>query len=289
MDHGLEYLIKQYGPPKLIHAHFTLNAGRVALRWKREKGWPYVITEHSTNFSTLNVTWKIRILRQLAKAAIKSAEHMMPVSFDLAGHMQLDNSKTTVIPNAVFKDFFLPRVENHIPRIIHVSSFDEDQKNISGLLRALAKIDDSFELRLIGTANHAYVKSLVDKYNFKPNKVKIKGPASIAEVAEECRQSDIVVLFSRYENLPCVLLEAQCAGVYCISSDVGGVREIIDDEKVGLLVQSENEAQLTEAVKKALHHEIDTDYIRSYAANKYSDEQIKMLFQKVYHKVLSNG
>ena len=49
------------------------------------------------------------------------------------------------------------------------------------------------------------------------------------------RAADVFVLSSEFENLPVVLLEALACGLPVVATDVGGVREIVD-ESVGALV-----------------------------------------------------
>lgn len=48
--------------------------------------------------------------------------------------------------------------------------------------------------------------------------------------------TDVFVLTSRNEGTPVALIEAMAAGVACVSSDVGGVRDVITSEKAGALV-----------------------------------------------------
>jgi len=54
-------------------------------------------------------------------------------------------------------------------------------------------------------------------------------------------QSDVHVLLSAFEGVPNVIFEAQMLGVPCISTDVGAVREMIEDGKTGIVLpQDEN-------------------------------------------------
>lgn len=60
---------------------------------------------------------------------------------------------------------------------------------------------------------------------------------------------DAFVLPSHTEGLPRVVLEAQATGTPVIATRVGGVPEIIDDGKTGLLVDSKSQNQLATAVE----------------------------------------
>jgi len=61
---------------------------------------------------------------------------------------------------------------------------------------------------------------------------------------------DIFVLPSRSEAMPYALLEAGFAGLPVIATKVGGIPEIIENEKNGLLIEKENPKQIIEALNK---------------------------------------
>ncbi len=63
---------------------------------------------------------------------------------------------------------------------------------------------------------------------------------------------DLVVLPSRREALPLVLLEAGIAGKACVASRVGGIPEIIVDGETGILVPPEDPEQLASSITKLL-------------------------------------
>lgn len=56
-------------------------------------------------------------------------------------------------------------------------------------------------------------------------------------VADYLGAADVFVLPSYHENLPIALLEAGKMGLPCIASNVGGIPEVIQDEKTGFLIK----------------------------------------------------
>ena len=66
------------------------------------------------------------------------------------------------------------------------------------------------------------------------------GEITYAEVASQMQRASALVMFSRHENFPCVIIEALCCGLPCIATNVGGVPEAVDN-KNGIVVESENE------------------------------------------------
>ena len=64
--------------------------------------------------------------------------------------------------------------------------------------------------------------------------------------------ADVVVLPSRSECLPNVALEAMALGKPVVATSVGGVPEVIEDGRSGLLVPSEDETALAAAIERTL-------------------------------------
>ena len=60
---------------------------------------------------------------------------------------------------------------------------------------------------------------------------------------------DVFVLASRWEGMPNAVIEAMALKKPVISSAVGGAIDLIDNEKNGFLIESENVNALTEKIK----------------------------------------
>jgi glycosyltransferase involved in cell wall biosynthesis len=78
------------------------------------------------------------------------------------------------------------------------------------------------------------------------------GRVSSEKVPLYLRAADVFVLYSSYEGLPHVVLEAMAAGVPVVASRKGGIPEVVVDGETGLLVQWRDEAALAEAVQQVL-------------------------------------
>jgi glycosyltransferase involved in cell wall biosynthesis len=68
------------------------------------------------------------------------------------------------------------------------------------------------------------------------------------DVPDLMATSDALVLPSRWEGLPMVLLEAASAGLPVVATDVGGNAEVVVDQETGLLVPPDDEAALSDAM-----------------------------------------
>jgi len=69
-----------------------------------------------------------------------------------------------------------------------------------------------------------------------------------AEIPALYRNSAVVVVPSLYENFPNVCLEAMASGMPLVASNVGGIPEMVDDGKTGILVPPGDPAALADAI-----------------------------------------
>ena len=83
-----------------------------------------------------------------------------------------------------------------------------------------------------------------------PGRVDFLGP--VADPALTLAAADVLVLPSRTEGIPAVLIEAGLSGLPVVATDVGGVREVVVPEETGLLVAPGDGAALTGALRRAL-------------------------------------
>ncbi|GAI87397.1 unnamed protein product [marine sediment metagenome] len=106
------------------------------------------------------------------------------------------------------------------------------------------------------------------------------------EIPFYINSADVVVLPSRDEGRPVIVLEALACGRPLVASKVGGIPETIFNDKLGILVEKENPAALADGIIKALTCSWDTKYLSNYA-KKYTQDQLVPKVLKIYDKVIS--
>ena len=105
---------------------------------------------------------------------------------------------------------------------------------------------------------------------------------------------DCFILPSVAEGLPRTLLEAMAAGVLCVASKVGGIPEILDNGRLGLLVPPENSAALADAMLKSheLPQENKNDIInsaRDCIKNHFNHPVAVRTLEDLYDKCMMHG
>lgn len=290
--HGLGYLMKdQSSPFDIIHHHVAWPHIWQAVQLGKKWGIPTVLTEHWTGFDHKRKHEMKWWQRAFLKRMLNRVNVICPVSQQLGESMKAfgATAKQCVIPNVVNTEIFHPPTAKpaRAKQFLHVSTLNDDHKNIRGLLSAWKAVCEQvtdWTLVIGGDGPVAQVKTWAEQAGIPTHNMAYFGESSSLEIADKMRQSDAFVLFSRYENLPCVLLEAMACGLHIISTQVGGIREHVH-ASFGTLIASEDEAALTEAMLQFIHHSdqplVNTD-AQHYAASHFSMDAIAQQYDQVY-------
>jgi glycosyltransferase involved in cell wall biosynthesis len=297
---GLRMLKKEFGNPDIIHVNVLTRLGMIALLYKWLSGTPYVITEHWTRYLPHMDKYKGLLRRAVTRLVVSKASAVMPVTENLRKAMEshgLRNGNYKVIPNVVDMEMFDIREDisgRAKKSFIHVSCFEDKQKNISGILRVLKRLSEQrtdWACQMVGEGIHlekliSYAKEL----NIEGRFVFFHGLKENDDLAGMMAEADFQVMFSRFENLPVVILESFACGVPVLSTDVGGISEYINDE-LGLLIRSEDEDKLLEKISFMLdnHEEYNKIKIREYAKSHFSKEVIGARLSEVYTSVVQSS
>lgn len=286
--------LKKVGSFDLVHLNITYPAGVFALYLKFFQHKKYVITEHWTGFRKEQFRNINFVECFLIKMILKQAEILLPVSNDL-GKSMLEVAplkKMEVIPNVVNTDVFklsnFPSNHSKI-RFLHLSSLKDEHKNISGMLRVAKRLTDenfSFEFHIGGNGSLDWIEQFIQENNLEKT-VFLFSELSYHEVAKKMQAYDAFVLFSNYENQPCVQAECFATGLPFIGTDVGGISEFLPKD-FGFLIEKGNENELYEALKKIINGFtfVSKEKMNQYANVNFSAEMISEKFNKIYDNIL---
>ena len=140
---------------------------------------------------------------------------------------------------------------------------------------------------LIGDNPFQY-QSLIDSLHIDPNNIQLIDQIPHDQVATYLQKSDAFILFSNYENLPCVILEAFACGTKVISTNVGGVKEFFPDN-FGTLITSKDEVALLNSILEIQKNKnpIGKTEMHQYAKRNFGIEKISDEFSKLYYRSLN--
>ena len=277
------------GKPDLIHVHVLTRMGWVAYRQKKRHGTPYIITEHWSRYLPGN-DFSGWLQKRLTRKVVKNAKAVTTVSEVLAQAMQhhgLKNSNYHILPNVVDTHLFKPIPHhNDVPKIVHVSCFEDKSKNISGLLKALKIMKDKgvpYQAVLIGEGmdlealqQKALDLRLTDQVRFTGL---LQGQALVDELAT----GDFFVLPSHYETGGIVLLEALACGLPVVATQVGALPEIVNESN-GILAAPNDVQALAKAMEQCCqsYGNYNPEVLRKQITEKYSYEHVGNLIHRLY-------
>lgn len=294
---GYSTVLRDFGTPDLVHLHVVYSAGIFALYLHYLKSISFVISEHWTGYRAEVGLFKRggNLMRGLAKACFRAARGVIALSPFHASTMQQHSlsNRYFYVPNVVDTTIFDIKINENTTKkpinLLHVSGLNDHHKNISGILKSLAKLAEKrqdFILDIIGDPfEQPPYLALIAELKID-NFVRFHNYLPIEEVAKQMQNADIFVLFSRFEGLPCVILEAMSAGLPVVATETGGIADWITAES-GRLVKSEDEAGLVDALDFIMTHLSDfkAEKIREKIVETCSYQAVGQAIVAVYNNV----
>ncbi|HEX5173851.1 MAG TPA: glycosyltransferase [Gaiellaceae bacterium] len=282
--------------PDVIHAH-VYGAGVPAAIIARRARVPLVITEQFTGFPRRTLS---RAEARKARYAYRRAARALPVSRHLQEAIRSYgiSGSFEVVPNVVDTLlFFAPgpeRTSSAEHRLLFVGNLEPSQhKGFPTLLSALADLRarrSDWRLDVIGDGP--------EKTNYEKSSAELglrelvtfHGSRPKSAIAEAMREADLFVLPSRFDNLPCVVVEALGSGLPVVSTTVGGIPELVD-ETSGRLVPPNDAAALADALDDVLAtlEIFDRAAISAAARDRYSLGVVGEQLGRIYESVLAES
>jgi glycosyltransferase involved in cell wall biosynthesis len=177
---------------------------------------------------------------------IAVSTHVADSLFDLGWPAQ----KLTVIPNSVDLQRFAPadappRRTDCRPTVVCVARLDA-QKGHTDLLQALTWLP-GVACRIVGDGpERASLERLASDLGLLDRVVFLGGRDDVPELLAD---SDVFVLPSLYEGLPLSILEAMAARRPVIASAIGGIDELVEPGRTGLLTPARDPSALADAIQ----------------------------------------
>ena len=176
-----------------------------------------------------------------------------------------------------------------LPALFFSCSSDNDNsevRNPADETYVLSYQTTDWEMNFIGPASITDIKLAGDLG--LTQQIAWKGTLTYADVANQMQQADALVHFSKYENLPCVVNEALCCGLPVLSSNVGGIAELVNSTN-GLLVEEGNVSALANALYNYLQHasSFDRKAIGENAVAKFNYKAIGNEIADLYKTIVS--
>ena len=293
---AFDQLVQQYGKPDILHLHVALPLGPLAVKLCRKYHIPLIISEHWTGYLPINRPKLTFGERLILRHTFRYATHITAVSQNLLDNICFTaptaaKKPQTVVGNVVDTELFSLKacnLQSNKKQILHVSTIDNDAKNIMGILHAIQQLSlkrSDFELNIVHDFENKEAEEYV-KANNLTEIVHFLGRKTSAEIADLLHHSTCFLLFSNYENQPCVLLESFSTGTPVITTPVGGILEITNEDNA-LIVPPKDEQQLIDKLNIILDNtdQYQPNVIREKALEICSPEVIGQKWLEIYRSL----
>lgn len=281
-------VLKKYGRPDVLHAHFP-DYALVATKLKKKTGIPLIVTEHSSEIIKPSL---VKNLDALLHKTYPGADAIIAVSPALAHVITHKYRHAAVyIPNMVDIATFTyePHISNSSFRFVSVGNLIY-RKRTDLTIEAFAHAFASFpqvSLTIFGEGDERpkLEKMIVDLGLSK--KVFLRGLKKRQEIAKEFQQSDCFVLASQAETFGVAYIEAMACGLPVIATQCGGVDAFLHTQN-GILVPVDDREPLTAAMKYMYTHARDFNHaeISQEIHTLFSPENVARQIMEVYSSVL---
>jgi glycosyltransferase involved in cell wall biosynthesis len=218
----------------------------------RLRGTPVIVNYRGGNAGSFFGTAPRHVLRTLSRVELRVA----PSAF-LCRVFSNHGLQAEVIPNIVdlARFPFRPlRAFGEAPHIIVTRNL-EPIYDIPTALAAFARIRKAFPKAILTVAGSGpeleSLRALARRLGVEES-VRFPGRIENADIAKLYAAADCLMNPSTVDNMPISILEAFASGVPVVSTDAGGIPDIVDHGRSGLLVPIGNETRMAQAVLNVL-------------------------------------
>ena len=270
--------------PDVVHAH--LVGQLYAVPWGLLHNVPVIITAHTKPEKAFikKIEWLINYgvnHRRIWVVAV-SDENLYLVK----KYFETSEQQFLCINNGInTKKFY--RADHSLFTFINVARQDENKNQIA-IIRAFQKLYmQNKDIRLILAGDGPCHTMLVNETKKLGLIDAIDLPGSVGNVRDYYAISDVYVQASHREAMPMSVLEALAAGLPIISTDVGGLSDVVKDN--GFLIPDDNDKALYDTMGKvATLPEIELKKMISVSktiSDRYSSEKMAQEYTKLYFRV----
>ncbi|MFL5465907.1 MAG: glycosyltransferase [Gemmatimonadaceae bacterium] len=274
--------------PAVVHAHWWFPNGVVGTWVGGLAHIPLVTTLHGTDVRLVRT---VGVAKPLFGHVLKHSAAVTTVSRWLKEETEalVSDVHPTVAPMPVATNLFAPGASRDGQRLLFVGRLS-DQKGVSHILHAMSLMKTPATLDVVGDGpNRDALKRLAQELGLGP-RIQWHGNLSQSRLPAFYQQASAVVLPSVDEGLGLVAVESLLCETPVVAFDSGGLRDVVQNEKTGLLVKAGDRAALARALDDLLtRDEKGRDLGRAgrlYALSAFAPESAARRYAEIYRQVV---
>lgn len=220
-----------------IMAHWGYPNGKIAEYISRKANRPFFVTYHGSDVNV--IPKKSVVIKNSMYDMLKAADNNFFVSRALLNEAIniWGTINGTVLYNGIDDEIIIDDnklLKNKEKTIIFIGNLNKDKRadKLGVIIKKIMSTSKLPELRFIIIGDGEFRTKLENELKFFSKNVLFLGHLPQQEVFSYLKKSNLLILPSRREGLPLVLLEALAARVLPVTSNVGGISEIIDKDYI---------------------------------------------------------
>ena len=284
----------------LCHASTLFSDGATALKLKKERGIPYIVSVRGTD--TDLYAKKMIHLWKKGKKILRNAEKIIFISPALKDALLNSipfrkmkeelKEKIVIIPNGI-DDIWLKNIRMETqgididnPRIIYIGVLDNN-KNVLSLMDAIdlvAKRHSGIRISIVG-GNGNQEESIKKRCEKCPERYQMLGKIyDKNKLREQIRQHDIFTMVSHGETFGLVYIEALSQGLPVLFSKGRGIDGFFQ-EKIGEGINPESVEDIANGLNRIIEHYNQYDKLNG-KIYQFSWAKIAEKYEKIYSTIL---
>ena len=242
-------------------------------------GLKNIFTEHSlfgfADAAGVNLNKLIKCILSQCDATI-AVSQATKVNLTLRAAVRLD--KIFVIPNAIDASSFTPDPSLQKPQntinivVLSRQTYRKGTDLLVDIIPEIVRKHPNVRFIIGGTGDKMKIlKEMIEKYNLA-DKVELLGLIEHSKVRNVLCRGQIFLNTSLTESFCIALLEAASCGLLCVSTNVGGIPEVIPPHMVRLAQAKAKPMieELTQAIQFAMENGVNYEQNHDYVKTLYS-------------------
>ena len=277
--------------PDIVHAHWWFPSGLVGTWLASLSNTPLVTTLHG---SDVRLARSIAMSRAAFRHVLQRSAATTAVSQWLAHEAQSIVSASTpvVAPMPVATDLFSPGGQRDVNALLFVGKLSK-QKGLDLLLQALAKLPPGVRLDVVGDGvERQALEQLAGQLGIT-ERVRWHGSKPQTELPSFYRKAAALIVPSTDEGLGLVAVEAMLCETPVVALDSGGLPDVVQHERTGLLVRERSPDELADAIRQLIARDDGGRSLgaagRLHALATFAPESVARRYIEVYRSAIANA
>ncbi|MDO5986399.1 glycosyltransferase family 4 protein [Flavivirga amylovorans] len=237
-----------------------------------------------------NLPERLKKSPKLSKAIFNHAyKNVAPSKYIKSNFEGLGYHNIVCIPNTIelnnyiFKERSFDKI-----KLLWVRSFSKIYNPLLAIkvLKGLKDINIDAELCMVGPDSDGSMQEAIDYANELKVEVTFTGKLSKKEWIERSKYYNIFINTTNFDNMPVSVIEAMALGLPVVSTNVGGMPFLIEDEITGILVEPNSEKVFVEAIQRLTKNSSKKSNLIALNARKKAEQLDWNIVKNQWNKVL---